>query len=66
MGPSLGQELHVGRHSGMSVIVRYAFNVGRLLLRRRITWQTFKYSLRARPIAVAGRGGGYIVDPEFD
>jgi len=40
--------------------------VGRLLLRRRITWQTFKYSLRERPIAVAGRAGCYVVDPDFD
>ncbi|SOE91500.1 hypothetical protein SAMN05446927_8429 [Caballeronia arationis] len=46
--------------------MQYAFNVGRLLLRRRITWQTFKYSLRERPIAVAGRAGSYVVDPDFE
>jgi hypothetical protein len=49
----------------MGRMMLYAFNVGRLLLRRRITWQTFKYSLRERPIAVAGRAGCYVVDPEF-
>lgn len=47
-------------------MMRYAINVGRLLLRRKITWQTFKYSLRERPIAVAGHGGCYVVDPNFD
>lgn len=46
--------------------MRYEFNAGRLLLRRRITWQTFKYSLRERPVAVAGRAGCYVVDPHFD
>jgi len=50
----------------MGRIMRYAINVGRLLLRRRITWQTFRYSLRERPVAVAGRAGGYVVDPDFD
>jgi len=47
-------------------MMRYAINVGRLLLRRRITWQTFKYSLRERPSAVAGHAGCYVVDPDFD
>lgn len=45
--------------------MRYAFNVATLFLQQKITWQTLRYALRERPVAVAGRRGGYIVDPDF-
>ncbi|MFM0149669.1 hypothetical protein [Paraburkholderia sp. RL18-085-BIA-A] len=46
--------------------MRYTFNAGMLLLKRKITWQTFKYAMLKRPVAVAGPRGGYIVDPDFE
>jgi hypothetical protein len=46
--------------------MRYAFNVLVLLMQRRISLQTFRYALRERPVAVAGRNGGYVVDPDFE
>jgi hypothetical protein len=46
--------------------MHYTFNVSMLLLQRKITWQTFKYALRKRPVAVSGPRGGYVVDPAFE
>jgi hypothetical protein len=46
--------------------MQYTLNVALLLLRRKITWQTFRYAMHKRPVAVAGPQGGYIVDPEFE
>ena len=44
----------------------YAFNVLMLVLERKITMLTAIYAAKERPIAVAGRGGSYIVDPTFE
>ena len=46
--------------------MKYAFNVVSLWATRKISFQTVLYALREKPIAVAGRGGGYIVEPSFD
>lgn len=46
--------------------MRYVLNVVTLFLRREIDWRTLRYALRERPVAVAGRRGGYIVDPDFE
>ena len=44
----------------------YFWNVAQLFAERAITWQTAIHALRNRPIAVAGKGGSYIVDPAFE
>lgn len=44
----------------------YAWNVLVLLMSRKITWSSALGSLRERPIAVAGRGGSYVLDPDFE
>lgn len=44
----------------------YAFNVLMLVLERKITMLTAIYAAKERPIALAGRGGSYIVDPTFE
>ncbi len=41
----------------------YIVNVLNLWWERKITFQTVVHALRRRPIAVAGKGGAYIVDP---
>lgn len=43
----------------------YLLNVLQLWVTRKITFQTVLHALECRPIAVAGRGGSYIVDPDF-
>ncbi len=45
---------------------RYTWNAACYLLRRRIRFRTFVMALRERPIAVAGKGGSYILDPDFE
>lgn len=42
--------------------MRYVFNVIELFLQQKITWQTLRYALRERPIAVAGQRGAYITE----
>ena len=42
----------------------YTINALLLLINRRITWQTFLYAVRERPIAVAGKGGSYQIDSQ--
>ena len=37
-----------------------------LLVKRKINWQTALMAVRDRPVAVAGRGGSYAVDPDYD
>lgn len=44
----------------------YFVNVIRLVAARRITLATAIYALRERPIAVAGKRGGYVVDPNWE
>jgi len=44
----------------------YVVNLLRLVLARRIQLRTAWRALQERPIAVAGRGGSYVVDPAFD
>lgn len=44
----------------------YVVNLLRLVLARRIHPRTAWRALQERPIAVAGRGGSYVVDPDFD
>lgn len=41
----------------------YVINAIHLWFKRRIDWRTLLYALRERPIAVAGKGGYYQVDP---
>jgi hypothetical protein len=45
--------------------LRYAARATRLLLQGKIRWRTFRMALREWPIAVAGKGGSYILDPDF-
>lgn len=49
----------------MKIVTMYAWNVAVLLGTRRINWRTALHGLRHRPIALCGRGGNYIVDPEW-
>lgn len=44
---------------------RYAATATRLLFQRKISWRTFRRSIREWPIAVAGIGGSYQLDPDF-
>lgn len=44
----------------------YARNVMALLVSHEITWRSAIGALRERPIAVAGRGGSYVLDPDFE
>jgi hypothetical protein len=46
--------------------VRYLRNLTHLYLTKRIAWSTVLYAIRERPIAIAGRQGAWIVDPDFD
>ena len=41
----------------------YTWNLLMLWLTRKITWATVIYAMKSRPIAVAGRGGSFHVDP---
>ncbi len=41
----------------------YVFNVLSLWCTRKINMRTVVHALRYRPIAVAGRGGSYHLDP---
>lgn len=41
----------------------YFFNLMKLFLARKINFQTVKWAMKERPIAVCGRGGSYEVDP---
>lgn len=43
----------------------YLLNVLQLWVTRKITFQTVLRALESRPIAVAGLGGSYVVDPDF-
>lgn len=43
--------------------IMYALNVLALWCSRKIDFRTVFYALKNRPIAVAGRGGSYQVDP---
>lgn len=47
-------------------LANYFFNAFQLLLERKISYLTFRMALRQRPIAVAGRHGSYVVDPDFE
>lgn len=44
----------------------YTFRLTRLLLRREIPLRIFIFALQAKPGAVAGKHGSYIVDPFYD
>lgn len=44
----------------------YAWNVLVLLTSRKITWRSAIGALRERPSAAAGRGGSYVLDPDFE
>lgn len=44
----------------------YAWNVLALLVSHKVTWRIATHALRERPIAVAGRGGSYVLDPDFE
>jgi hypothetical protein len=44
----------------------YASNALVHWVSRDITWRSALRALRERPIAVAGRGGAYVVDPDFE
>lgn len=44
----------------------YFYNALSLLIHRNIGFRNFLYCLKVRPIAVCGRGGSFIVDPDFD
>lgn len=48
------------------MLMRYGWNVLSLLLAREISCRTAVMALRKRPAAVAGKRGGFIVDPEFE
>ncbi len=48
-------------HSG-----RYVWNVVSLWLTRKISLRTVVHAVQSRPVAVAGLGGSYIVDPTFE
>lgn len=43
--------------------LKYTLNVLTLWCKRKIDFPIVVYALKKRPIAVAGRGGAYIVDP---
>jgi hypothetical protein len=43
----------------------YAWNVFVHSVSRDNTWRSALRALRGRPIAVARRGGAYVVDPDF-
>jgi hypothetical protein len=45
--------------------VRYLINLAMLFLDARITLSTFRKAWQEKPVAVDGKGGGYIVDPWF-
>ena len=44
----------------------YTFRLTRLLLKREIPLRIFIFALRAKPGAVAGKHGSFIVDPFYD
>lgn len=50
----------------MGYVLRYAWNLAVLLAGRHITWRTALHALRQRPVALAGREGSHVVDPDFD
>ncbi len=45
--------------------LRYALNLLPLVLARKVWVRTAWRALREHPIAVCGRDGSYIVDPDF-
>lgn len=45
--------------------LKYVATAARLLVRGRIRFATFRMALREWPIAVAGKRGSYVLDPEF-
>ncbi len=45
---------------------RYLLTAIRLLLCARIRLATFARALRDWPVTVAGRGGAYVLDPDFE
>lgn len=44
----------------------YMWNLLGLWVQGKIKWETVRYAAKSRPIAVAGKGGSYQVDPGFD
>lgn len=44
----------------------YMWNLLDLWVQGKIKWETVRYAAKSRPIAVAGKGGSYQVDPSFD
>lgn len=42
------------------------WNILRLWATGKIGMRTAVYALREKPVAVAGKGGGYIIDPRFE
>ncbi|WP_157055989.1 hypothetical protein [Candidatus Burkholderia verschuerenii] len=46
--------------------MRYAWAAFTLLATRCISARTFFKALREKPIAVCGKGGSYVVDPDFE
>lgn len=44
----------------------YFVNLFHLWVTRKISFLTLRMACVERPIAVAGRGGSYVVDPDFD
>lgn len=52
--------------SSSGFLMQYIFNVLSLLIYRKITFLTAVYAIKSRPIVVAGRRGGYVVDPDFE
>jgi len=45
--------------------LRYVATATRLLLQGKIRWPIYRRTLREWPIAVAGKGGSYQLDPDF-
>lgn len=45
--------------------LKYIWTATKLLIQGKIRWEIYRMALREWPIAVAGKGGGYVLDPDF-
>lgn len=61
-----GEPMHEWLDLPAPLTLRYVFSAARLWAARKISLGTLRHALRERPIAVAGRGGSFQIDPDFE
>ena len=62
--PAPASSLNLERNDPMWKL-RYVAKATQLLLQGKIRWVIYRKALREWPIAVAGKGGSYQLDPDF-